>query len=243
MKGQAAFLPARGEALQQTIQDRIKQYIIDQKLERGAPLPTEMELARELNVSRTAIRESIKVLQAVGIVETRHGQGTFVGPFSLNALVDGLAFRILFDRSQDLRTVRELLEVRQIIESSLISKLPGRITKDHLDQLRILISKMEKRAENGQLSPEEDRAFHDILYQSLGNNLVAQLLQAFWDVFNSVRASLPGIPPSPTVTAAVHRHILDAVESGDARAATEAMVAHFAGIQAWITEPASQPEE
>jgi DNA-binding FadR family transcriptional regulator len=233
------MMPIRGEALQQVIQEHIKRYIIDHQLTHGAAMPTELELARELGVSRNAIREAMKVLQTLGIVETRHGYGTFVGPFTLNALVEGLTFRILSNNRQDLHMVREILEVRQIIETSLVSRLSGKMTPSSLSELDALVTGMEVRARKGEISPEEDRAFHNVLYSTLGNSLVLQLLQAFWDVFNVVRSTLPGTPSDPTVTAIAHRRILDAVLSGDSIAASQAMIAHFEGIQGWIDEPSA----
>ncbi|QBD83381.1 FadR family transcriptional regulator [Ktedonosporobacter rubrisoli] len=217
--------------MQQSIQDYIKQYIIEHQLQPGAPLPSEAEISGELQVSRNAVREAIKVLQTVGIVETRHGQGTFVGDLSLQALVTGLSFRVLVDAPRDLRTLHELLEVRQILECNLVAHVAEVTTPAHLADLRVLIATMEARALRNELFPEEDRAFHEVLYRPLGNNLVIQLLQAFWDVFHVVRAQLPGLVDPPMATVKDHQRIVEALTSGDGAAAREAMAAHFAGIR------------
>ncbi|GCE46027.1 DNA-binding FadR family transcriptional regulator [Thermosporothrix hazakensis] len=220
----------RNEALQQNIQEYIKRYIIEHHLTPGSPLPGETELAAELQVSRNAVREAIKVLQTVGIVETRHGQGTFVGNLSLQALVTGLSFRVLFEAPQDLQTLRELLEVRQILECELVTRLPEVTTPAHLADLRVLVAGMEARATRGELFPEEDRAFHEVLYRPLGNTLIVKLLQAFWDIFHVVRSELPGLSEHPLATVEAHRRILDALAAGDGSAAAAAMVEHFDGI-------------
>ncbi len=220
----------RNEILQQSIQEYIKRRIIEQHLQPGSPLPSEGEIAAELGVSRNAVREAIKVLQTLGIVETRHGQGTFVGRHSFHALVEGLSFRVLFDAPGNLRMLRELLEVRQILECHLVADLPRVTNPAHLADLRLLVAGMEARAARGELFPEEDRAFHEVLYRPLGNELVIQLLQAFWEVFQVVRSQLPGLPDHPQVTVEEHRRIVDALTSGDGAAAAEAMAAHFADI-------------
>ena len=222
----------RGELLQQDIQEQIKQFIIEQHLESGAELPSETELASYLGVSRNAIREALKVLQTLDIVETRHGQGSFVGRFSLNALADGLAFRILFDVERDLRTLRELLEIRQILECELVSRLAEQITTEQLARLNELVQAMSEKAQQGQIFPEEDRAFHVALYQPLGNNLMIQILQAFWDAFHNVRDLLSDNLKSPIATVEVHQRIVDALRIGNGPAAAAAMAAHFAEIQA-----------
>jgi DNA-binding FadR family transcriptional regulator len=225
----------RGELLQQTIQERIKHYIIERHLESGAELPSEAELANQLGVSRNAVREAIKVLQTLDIVETRHGQGTFVGRFSLNALADGLAFRILFDVKRDLRTLQELLELRQVLECELVKRLPALVTEFYLSELRGLVQAMEEKGQQGQIFPEEDRAFHLTLYRPLENHLILQLLQAFWDAFNIVRDLLPGNLKSPIATAQVHQRILDALVRKDGAEAANAMAEHFAEIQTRIS--------
>lgn len=225
----------RGEVLQQAIQERIKQYIIEHHLESGAELPSEAELAGHLGVSRNAVREALKVLQTLDIVETRHGQGSFVGRFSLNALVDGLAFRILFDGERDLRTLRELLEIRQVLECGLVSRLAELMTTERLSMLQALVDAMEEKAVQGQIFPEEDRAFHIALYQPLDNHLMIQVLQAFWDAFHSVRGMLPGNLQSPMATVQVHQRIIGALNAGNGSEAAVAMEAHFAEIQARLS--------
>jgi DNA-binding FadR family transcriptional regulator len=221
----------RGELLQQAIQERIKQFIIEHHLESGAELPSEAELGNYLGVSRNAVREALKVLQTLDIVETRHGQGSFVGRFSLNALADGLAFRVLFDVKRDLRTLRELLELRQVLECGLISRLPDLMTNELLSELHVLVEAMEEKAQQGQIFPEEDRAFHIALYQPLDNHLMLQVLQAFWDAFHSVRTMLPSNLQSPIATVQVHQRIIEALSAGNGPEAAVAMAAHFAEIQ------------
>lgn len=231
-----SFSAIRGEDLQQAIQEYIKEYIIRHHLKHGDPLPSEGELASQLGASRNAVREAIKALQALGIVETRHGQGTFVGDFSLNALVAGLTFRIQLTINQDLRPLRELLEIRQVLECGLVAHLPGLVTPSYLAELRVLVNSMEERATRGELFPEEDRAFHEVLYRPLDNSLVIQLLQAFWDIYHVVGPELPVVAEPPSVTIADHRRILEALEAGDEATAVAAMATHFAGLRGRIAE-------
>ena len=234
----------RSEALQQSVQDYIKRYIIERRLSPGSPLPSETEIAGELQVSRNVVREAIKVLQVLGIVETRHGQGTFVGNLSLQALVAGLSFRVLFEAPYDLQMLRELLEVRQILECSLVARLPEVTTPPYLADLRLLLASMDARAARGEDFPEEDRAFHEVLYKPLGNKLIIQLLQAFWDVFHAVRLQLPVLSISPISLIEEHRKIVDALAAKDGEAAARAMAAHFGDIRSRLagSQIANLPE-
>lgn len=240
MQTDSASLPLRNDALHSAIKERIKSIIMERGLQTGDPLPTEVELVRLIGVSRNTVREAIRSLQTLGMVEVRHGHGTFVGDFSMDPLVDGLTFRILSDMKRNIRTVHELLELRQVIESGLIMRVVEKLTAEDVAELRRLVLGMEARAVRGEAAPIEDRAFHEALYRPLENDLVIQLLQAFWDVFRMVRDKLPGTPPPLTVTAAQHREILDAVESRDPSAAAQAMTAHFRGVQAWIEASPSE---
>jgi DNA-binding FadR family transcriptional regulator len=226
-----ATLPAQRQASNRQIQERIKRFVIDEGYRPGDPLPSEGELARALGVSRAALREAIKALQPLGIIETRHGTGTFVGRFSLDSLVHGLAFSISIDLDQNLRTVRELLELRETLETAFVARVAAVRTAEQLDELGRLVATMDERAARGEIFPEEDRAFHEAIYRPLGNVLLVKLLQAFWDIYFLVRDQFVGGAYSPVTTAADHRRILDALAARDAAAAAAAMVDHFQDIQ------------
>jgi DNA-binding FadR family transcriptional regulator len=128
--------------------------------------------------------------------------------------------------------LHELLEIRQVLECGLVSRLAEQMTTEHLARLDELIQAMNEKAQQGQTFPEEDRAFHVTLYQPLGNHLMIQILQAFWDAFHNVRDLLSDNLKSPIATVEVHQRIIDALRVGNGSAAAEAMAAHFAEIQA-----------
>jgi DNA-binding FadR family transcriptional regulator len=226
--------PIRPGVLHQAIQDRIKQFIIDNGFRPGDPLPTETELARTLGISRGSLREAMKSLQTLGVVETRHGFGTFVGRFSFDPLIDGLTFQILVARETMPRAIRELLDLRQVLESGLMPRVTELATPAQIEELDCLVRQMEESAARGEPFPEADRDFHQVLYGPLGNDLVIQLLQAFWDIFYAVGQE----PSRRTIllreTAEEHRAILAAISASRGAEAAAAMSAHFAGALAWV---------
>ncbi len=229
--------PLRGDTLHQRIQARITRFIIERGFRPGDPLPAEADLARTLGISRPSLREAMKALQILGVIEARHGSGTYVGRFSLDPLVDGLAFRIRIDLNQNVQTIRELLEIRLVLESSLVARVAAVRTPEQLAILEDLVATMERRGVTGEEFLEDDRVFHEVLYRPLGNTLVVTLLQAFWQVLARVRTDLNLAPADPAVTAADHRRILDSLVAGDGEAASAAMTIHFNGIQSRIQEP------
>ena len=232
--------PIRPGVLHQAIQDRIKQFIIDNGYQSGDTLPTETELARTLGISRGSLREAMKSLQTLGVVETRHGFGTFVGKFSFDPLIDGLTFQILVARETMPRAIRELLDLRQVLETGLMPRVTELATAAQIDQLGKLVRQMEASADCGEPFPEADRAFHEELYRPLGNKLVIQLLQAFWDIFYAVGQESSRRTILLRETAEEHRAILTAIAAGHGQDAAAAMSAHFAGAQEWVPllEPA-----
>lgn len=231
---QRAIEPIRPGVLHQTIQDRIKAFIIDNSFQPGDALPTETELARTLGISRGSLREAMKSLQTLGVVETRHGFGTFVGQFTFEPLIDGLTFQILVARDTMPRAIRELLELRQVLESGLMPRVTALATPAQIERLDRIVRRMEESAGHDEQFPDADRAFHDALYRPLGNNLVNQLLQAFWDIFDAVGQEPSRRKVLPRETAEEHRAILTAISAGQGEAAAAAMTMHFAGALAWV---------
>lgn len=229
---------SRGRATRQwrvssQIQRAVTQLILDRKLRAGAPLPTETELMQELGVSRNSVREALKALQALDIVEIRHGYGTYVGQASLTPLVDGLTFRTLAQQDDDTHALAEILQVREVLEEGLITRIAGSLTDEDLTALQEIVTRMEASGHDHQGFAELDRAFHERLYQALGNALVPQLLGAFWHVFHRVAGARGWTDdPSPAVTVSRHRDILTALRARDVEGAQRAMSIHFRGIEA-----------
>jgi DNA-binding FadR family transcriptional regulator len=223
--------PLRTETIYRAAQERIKQYILDHALQPGEPIPTETALARELGISRNTLREALKALNTAGVVETRHGLGSYVGKASLAPLIDGMAFNLALSIARDTRTLREMLQVREILEVELIRRAVGRYTPGQLHELERLVTQMEDDAAREVMDSDVDRAFHDALYEPLDNHVVALILHAFWDVQNAVESQLPARPPMAQENARWHRNILDAVRRGDAAAGMAAMREQFTGAR------------
>ncbi|MEV7198151.1 FadR/GntR family transcriptional regulator [Streptomyces sp. NPDC093510] len=222
------------------IQERIKKLIIDSRLPSGASLPTEPELMERLGVSRNSVREALKALQAMGIVEIRHGFGTYVGPMSVAPMIEGLAFRTVAGHYRGEDSLLQLLELREAVETGLIARLVGRVPAADLAELDALVERMETEAASpeGAVHAETDRAFHATLYRGLGNLLLGEVLEAFWDAFHKVRTDLVDVPLDPRVTCRQHREILEAVRSGDALRAEQAIREHFGNIRTRLSSPA-----
>ena len=106
-----------------TAVDRIQELILEEGLAPGDPMPTEAALCERLGISRSSVREAMRTLASLDIVEVRHGHGTFVGALSLSPLVDGLLFRTRLDDGNDLRALREVVELRIALDLAVAEQL------------------------------------------------------------------------------------------------------------------------
>jgi DNA-binding FadR family transcriptional regulator len=212
------------------VQQAVKDLIHAKGLAAGDPLPTESELMDELGIGRNSVREALKALQAVGIVDIRHGFGMFVGRMSLTGLVDELAFHSRMTLRDSRNHLGYLIEIREVLESGLVQRL---IDREHgTDAVAAVMERMEAEAAAGGVTPETDRLFHEVLYRPLGNPLVGQLLGAFWDLDHLLRDDLGRPDETPADVARKHRAIYAAVTAGDRVAAVAAMYAHFHEVRA-----------
>lgn len=220
--------PTRAKALH----ERLKELILESNLSAGDPMPTEFELMESLNVSRNSLREALKALQAVGIVEVRHGFGMYVGQMSLGGLVDELTFHGQLAMQGGHESLLHLVELREMLEWALVERSIDRFSEADLDELSQVLERMDDEARAGRVTSETDRLFHEVLYRALDNPLASQLLGAFWIVFQQLQQDLPQIEEKPRVNADNHRAIYDAIRTGDRARAVAAMERHFDAIRA-----------
>ncbi|MFI9046184.1 FadR/GntR family transcriptional regulator [Streptomyces sp. NPDC053427] len=220
----------------EVVQARIKQLILQDGLTPGDPLPSETELVNLLHVSRNSVREALKALQALRIVEIRHGFGTFVGPLTLEPFVEGVAFRAAVGHHHGVPSLYELMEVREALEAGLVPAVARGLPAADLAVLRSLVERMATEARGGAVLSVTDRAFHQALYRSLGNHLLSEVLDAFWEALRRVRDDLSDDSQDPQVTYRQHLAIVEALEAGDGDRAVAAMHRHFDGIRRRLAE-------
>ncbi|WP_417218306.1 FadR/GntR family transcriptional regulator [Arthrobacter sp.] len=224
----------------------IMDLIIERGLRAGDALPTENVLTEELGVGRNTLREAIKVLQALGVVEIRHGFGMFVASNNLVALADSLTFRGRMSLRHKGHEAHELVEVRQALESGLIGSAIDALNEEQLQELDAIATAMEDRAARGLGFVEIDQEFHRLLFSCLENELLSNLLGVFWQVYRSIHDAIETAgddsnPVGLAETAKIHRDILDAVRSKDKPLASTLMHRHFDGIRDQLTAFALEP--
>lgn len=241
---------ARLRALQTDIMD----LILVRDLEPGDALPTENELCSALGVGRNTLREALKVLQALGVIEIRHGFGMFVAPMSFDAIADGLMFRSMLSLRHQGREALQLVAVRQSLEAGLIGGAMDVMTPEHLGAVEESLHRIEALAASGERFVEAGAEFHRRLFAPLGNELLLGLMEVFWKIYRGIQIELGGGAPSASAgggragggpraadpaelaaLAGVHRAIYEAVAAGDKVLAAELLSGHIDGIRHRIT--------
>ncbi len=223
------------EPLSQQAQRAIRQYIVDHRLGPGDALPSEGELSALLDMGKTSVREGVRALQSLGLVEVRHGTGLFVSEFSFDPILDQLPYRLLTDDAP----LRDVLQVRRALEEGLIEQAAARLSAQDLDELDALVERMRSEAVDGVVPATIDRAFHQGVFRCLGNPLVLQMIDIFWTIFDRATADVRSLHVHHT--AEDHAAIVDAIRSGDTAAMRAAVVDHFADIQHNVGSLSARP--
>ncbi|WP_434617389.1 FadR/GntR family transcriptional regulator [Arthrobacter sp. A5] len=218
------------------LQADIMELILDRELEAGDPLPTESELSLALGVGRNTLRESLKVLQALGVLEIRHGFGMFVAPSNFEALADGLTFRGRLSLRHEGLEALQLVDVRQALESGLIGSSIDVMTAEQLARIEAAVARMEQLAARGESFTEADAQFHSLLFEPLANDLLTSLMDVFWKVYRKIHVEIGAETGDLTAIAAVHRSIYNAVALKDKTLSSELLNRHFDGIRHRIAE-------
>ncbi|CAL9342403.1 FadR/GntR family transcriptional regulator [Streptomyces sp. enrichment culture] len=220
-------------------EEKVKELIVEQGLGPGDPLPTEAELTERFGVSRNSLREALKSLQAMHIVEIRRGFGTYVGTMSLEPMTEAMAFRTVVGHRRGRGSLLELLQLREALEAGLMHRLAGRLPEEDLADLDALVETMHTEVRtSGEIASGTDRAFHRTLHRSLGNDLLSEVLDAFWSAFHRVRAHARGLGATADgeELARMHAAIVEAVRAGDAEAAETAVHRHFDDIRSRLSQ-------
>jgi DNA-binding FadR family transcriptional regulator len=232
-----AFQPLRTPNLNEEIRKQVRDYILDNQLRPGDRLPTESALAEQLSVGRSAVREALKAMEALGIIEVRAGKGRFVKKADVKVVLEVFAYTILLDRS----SIRELLRVRKALESSFVGESIACMSEQDLEEMRALLEIMKAKAVTGESFFEEDLEFHRTLFRPIGNQLLLELLDLFMMVYRRARGRL--FPVSSSMqTVREHDAIFGAVEQGDVSRAQELIQKSFSGIEKRVDQAVGAPE-
>jgi len=213
------------------IQSRIREYILRNGLRPGDKLPTEAELSNALHVGRTAIRETFRSLEALGIVEARQGFGRVVRDFNFDAILNNLIYGLAFHGD----SIYLIHEIRKALESYFTERSVRNLTEADVEELSSLVERMKQRTTAGIVFVEEDHEFHRLLFSRCGNKLALQLFEIAWSVREHYFGRDQWYAEVPLqIVAGEHAGILQAIKERDADKARQLILAHHQSMEQWF---------
>jgi GntR family transcriptional regulator, transcriptional repressor for pyruvate dehydrogenase complex len=228
-----------GRATDQAIA-KIKELISSGEFSAGDRLPTERELTRQFGVSRSSLREAMRALALVGVLESRVGNGTYVTALSPELLLTGIGFVSDLARADSLL---EMHQVRRLLEPEATRIATSRLTEDDLGRLEECLHRMET-ADSEPAFIEADTAFHRVILEACGNATLSSLIQNLSS--GTMRARMwQSIVARGAVeaTLASHRSIYNALVVRDADTAAAADLMHLAIAEEWLRKVLGQSPE
>jgi GntR family transcriptional repressor for pyruvate dehydrogenase complex len=210
---------------------KIRELIRSGGLKPGDRLPPEKQLSASLGLSRNSLREAVKALEMINVLDVRRGDGTYVTNLRPNSAMDAMSFVLELQRDD---TILDLLEVRRVLEAAAGSRAAARITESEVAELRRLLSEVGPESEVEELVAH-DLAFHHRIASIGGNEFLCDLLDVVAGRTSRVRV-WRGITQQGAIerTLGEHRAIVDALELRDPALASGRLTAHVSGVEDWV---------
>ena len=221
--GSGLIEPIRKTRIAEEIADRIRVLILDGTFPAGRPLPAERLLAQRFGVSRGSIRDAFRTLETIGLLITRHGQGTFPQELDVERLVAPLASVLSY--RYDLQD--ELLDVRRMFEPAVARVAATRVTDEDLADLQRILEAQRKKLKTGRSAIVEDTAFHQVLARATRNRVVVSIMATLNDLLVESRKLTLKQKGRPGRSILGHEAVVAALRQRDGNGASDAMREHI----------------
>ncbi|QGU95765.1 FCD domain-containing protein [Clostridium bovifaecis] len=174
------FTPIKNTKVYEQVINQIKTMIQDGTLKRGDKLPSERDLVEQLGVSRASIREALRVLEIVGLVECKQGEGNFIRSTFQDSLFEPLSIMFMLNECK----VEEIFDLRKVMETETAALAAKEVTDAELKEMRDLIDEM-KISEDEEERVKVDRKFHYKIAQASRNFLIVNILNTVSTLMDS----------------------------------------------------------
>ena len=220
------FEAVRRDKVYEGVAKQLERLIL-KKLQPGDKLPSERELAELLRVSRSSIRDAIRSLELMGMVEPRQGAGTIVREISSDSLTNPLANAV--KRKGEL--IGELLDFRMMLEPQLAARAATRVSDDDISEMEEILDRQEKKLRAGESTIPEDSEFHYAIALASGNSVVLKVLDTLMDLLRDSRERSLQVEGRQQKSVAGHRRVLAAIKRHDPEGAKVAMRRHIEDVE------------
>jgi DNA-binding FadR family transcriptional regulator len=223
----------RPASLATAVTAELVQRIVRGSYATGVALPPEPVLCETFSVSRTVIREAVKVLQEKGLVRVRQGSGTTVNPPVRWNMLDELVLAAAIAEDDSLAVLDDLVVTRRLLESDMAQVAARTADEDTLERLRELVDRMDELVDDVPAYEEHDRRFHDTIMQASGNRIARGVVRSL-EAQAITTAGYLGKSGRDLCKAsnAGHRRVLERIAAQDAAGAADAMFTHI--TEAWL---------
>lgn len=216
-----------------SIIDSIKSDILTGKLYPGAKLPPERDLAKEFGVSRTSIREALRTLDILGVIESVQGSGNFIAGNYTKSLTESMSMMFLLQKIDSL----EISELREALELKAALLAVENITEDQKRHLQELINEMSKTREENR-NAALDKELHYTIAAASGNKVIVQILGILEELIHidikDRRKEILSIPQNVSRLQKIHEEIVAGILSKDSQTTYRAVIEHFKIISEYI---------
>jgi len=172
------------DVLYEVVFREIKQYIIENKLQPGDKLPTELEMCKMMGVSRNVLREALKSLQMMGIITSVPGSGNIIMEFSFDVIFQNIMHYLVPDTDE---LIIEMRQIRAVLEVGFFKDAYDNLNPEDISRLKQALDELIKRAGIGEETFEADFAFHDVFYSKIKNRMYRSLMRSTWDISKDLR--------------------------------------------------------
>lgn len=215
----------------ETIIDQIKEMILSGAMKKGQRLPPERELAEMLSVGRTSVREAIRALQYMGILEVRSGDGTFLSE-NLSLLSDHFKTSFLIKQY----SVMEMVEARKVIEVETVCLAAERSSEEERKNLLVLFEKSKEFKNDVSAFLNADFAFHIKIARMSHNSVLVEFVKAMRELTLEENLDVVKKPGQIQTAINFHKEIMDAIYAFDPVKARSVMLEHLEDIEQTVRE-------
>ncbi len=227
---QRLLQPIKRLKLVEQVEKEIKTLIFSKKLKVGEALPPERELAQQLQVGQRSIREALRSLQTLRLIEIRHGRGAFVTGAKLDSYLKLLAESVNLILNEEKTALVQLLEVRKLLEAGIASLAASRATTQDIRNMEKTLRRQKEaiQIQDLELYNAGDLDFHYAVVKASQNEILAAVYDAFSDLMLESRRKTNEIPGVAEDSLKDHRNVFLAIKRGNGKSAQSSMFAHIA---------------
>jgi GntR family transcriptional repressor for pyruvate dehydrogenase complex len=226
-------------AISEEIAARVLALIQQGQLSPGSKLPPERELAEMMQVSRPSLREALRALSIMNIIEIRQGDGTYVSSLEPDLLVEHLDFVFSINDS----AIIELFEARRIVEVGLAAMAAQRITDEDIDKLEVCLARSTETVEDPAAFMVADIELHQLIIETARNPFLKRFMTSIYHLSRASRMRTMEIPGIREQAAQDHKMIVQALKARDPEQARQAMLEHLNNIESKLLSLTDQAQE